>query len=154
MESYGAFQEGEHAERIAQYNADLMYRQAEMVKQAGKIEHSRIVEAGERHIGGMKAAAGASGVTVGSFWQEFYDSAKQVEYDASLADWETNQRVWELYSSADRELYTGRLNKRAADTRGWGSLITGVADLAMSLTTMGAGGGGGGIAGGLGKVPI
>lgn len=65
------------------HNAAVNERNAVLVRQSAKLDEDRLRRAGKRHIGGMKASIGASGVTIsGSALDVIEDSAREIELDA------------------------------------------------------------------------
>lgn len=135
MTAYGQIQQGEAAQKAAEYNAEVANMQAKDAINRGNIEAEKQRLKAQQVAGAQRAAMGASGAQVdsGSFADILLDTATTGEKDAQTIRTNAMRQAWGLESQAEIDLYQGKQAKQAAYMQAGGTLLTGTATAASRM---------------------
>lgn len=106
--------EAKSAQNIANYNAAVMEREAEAIRQKARFEQRRQVKAGERIKSSLLAALGASGadITVGAPLELQAEQAAELELENILIGYEGEVGAQRALSQAALDRLQGRLYRQ------------------------------------------
>jgi hypothetical protein len=149
--AYGQYQQGQTANKVAQYNAELANRNAQIADQnaeavrfAGTAKEEQSRDEVRQVLARQRALVGASGVTTeGSPLLVMMESARQGELDALriryATDIEEQQRLLEgqqQRSQAFLQGAQGRAAQSAGTLAAGGSILTGIGSGVSSYSSM------------------
>lgn len=127
ISAYGAYQQGQNARKVAEYNATVNEFQAKDALERGGIESDR-QRARTRQIKGAQIAAmGGSGATVGegTLGDVLDQTATMGELDARTIETNALREAWGLKSQAGLGRAQGEAAAQAGMLQGFGTLIAG-----------------------------
>lgn len=135
MTAYSQIQQGNAAEKAAEYNAEVAGMQAKDAINRGNIEAEAQRAKAAKVASAQRAAAGASGAVVdsGSFADVVLDTVTTGERDAQTIRTNAMRQAWGLESQADIDLYSGQQAKAASRTAAAGTLLTGVSKVGTQM---------------------
>lgn len=141
LSAYGAFEEGQAANKAGKYNRDVAYREAEALDiqaeqevAAGSFNSQRIKRRAEEILAEMRAKASKGGqsatdATVVALERE---TVKNTSLDQLLAMAEAEERAQQIKHKAvvtrnqgDYMRYTGKVQQKAANLRAAGTILQG-----------------------------
>lgn len=116
VKALGSLYEGHANREAAEYNARVLDSKARATEANTKEQVERERRMARRRLGAMRAATGASGISLnGSALEAIADSAAEMELDALTIRHEGKLKVMGYYASAESE----RMRGRAAMTKGY-----------------------------------
>lgn len=125
---YGTYQQGKAAEEEAEYNAELMRREAEAEEQATSVEEQRLIERGEKIKAAQRARYGQAGVGFeGTPELVIADTAAEIEKDRQLLRLGGARRASAMRSQATLDVARGKEAKASSRRSMFGQLMTGSA---------------------------
>lgn len=130
----GAMQQGKAASAAANYNASISERNAQIETMQASEDAERSRRASRRRIGAMRAAYGASGVTMeGSPLDVLEDSFAEGELDALTIQYQGRMAAENHRGEAVLSRMQGKAAKKAGFIRAGTSLLTGATKVAGML---------------------
>lgn len=138
MQAYGQYQAGKDAQKAADYNAQIMKRNANVAEQKAAYEAEAEASRLRRLIGSQRAAAGASGYQMtGSILDLQEDTTTQgtMEQMAILYGGQLQKQNFE--SEAELSTFQGKAAYRQGVTGAAGTLLSGGAQSAFMGRQMG-----------------
>lgn len=130
--------EGQSAQNLAEYNAQLYEREAQAIEQKSAFEQKRQAEAAERQRSTMIASMGASGVTptAGSALEVLGEQGRESSLENMLIGENYGVQAQQARSAAQGELLQGRIAKKRSKNQAFASylgagttLLTGFGDI-------------------------
>lgn len=158
VQAYGQYKEQKAANKAAEYNAQMMERnaqiagmQAENALQRGEVAEKQHRLRVSKFIGEQRAGFGASGavVDIGSPLDVVLDTAEQGELDALTIRHNVAMEAWGLRNQQDEFISQAsmiRATKRSPGFAAGTTLLTGAGQIAGQAATYGYMSGGGGTA--------
>lgn len=123
---FGALKQGQAAQQAAQYNAAIAERNADISRQQAEAEALQIDREGRQRAGAIRAAAGASGITLeGSVLDVLADTVAQGELEKQNAMYVGNLRAMSYEEDAALELRSGKTARKASFYEAGAALLSG-----------------------------
>lgn len=120
----GIYAEGSLAEEVGKYNALVARQNAALIRQQTVTEETRYRQSARKELGAMRAAYGASGVTMaGSPTAVLLESAKNAELNALNIRRGGRLQALALESEAELAEFYGKQKKRTATLAAAGQLL-------------------------------
>lgn len=126
--AYGAYQQGQTAKKIANYNAKMNEYSAEDAIKRGSIEADQQRAKARQMLASQRAAMGASGLEeTGTLGNVLQQTATLGELDARQIEANAQREAWGMRSQANIARYEGAARAQAGALEGFGTLIGGAA---------------------------
>ena len=143
VSAYSAYQQGQTAKKIANYNAKMAEYSAEDAVKRGSIEADQQRARARQLAAQQRAVMGASGVEsdTGTLGNVLQQTATLGELDARQIEANAQREAWGMRSQANIARYEGAARAQAGALEGFGTLIGGAARAWGMYKSLNVGGG-------------
>lgn len=124
-QAYQQYQAGREEEKAAEANAALMRESAEATRRKYALEETQRMRQAHRLIGSQKAAAGSSGLTIGSFEPIYAETLQEAELDALAIRQQSDTESRQYEAKADIYAKQGKQSRKAGMWGAGGTLLEG-----------------------------
>jgi hypothetical protein len=126
VSAYGAYQQGQTAKKISNYNAQTAEYSAEDAMKRGSLEADQQRARARQIAASQRAASGVESDT-GTFGKVLEQTATMGELDARTIEANAMREAWGLRSQSKISQYEGASRAQAGALEGFGTLLGGAA---------------------------